>query len=266
MSSLRLRILLSLTAEDSIYQQAEAQAAKNAAGKHGFDVEPTYAKGDAIAQSDQLLRVIQSSQNRPDVIMLEPVGTGMVRVAQEAAKAGIGWVVVNREVDYVSDLRRTARAPVFAVTTNHVETGRIQGNQLNALLPDGGFVLYLQGPTGHPVVESRQAGMLETKSPLIEIRSLQGQWQESVACDVVASWLQLPASQTPAVKYIGCDGLDEHGCRWVQSGSLDATVRCPSLTGIAMDLLAQELRHGVAPQPVTLADPVSYPPLERLGL
>ena len=297
MSSLRLRILLSLTAEDSVYQQAEAQAAKNAAGKHGFDVEPTYAKGDAIAQSDQLLRVIQSSKNRPDVIMLEPVGTGMVRVAQEAVKAGIGWVVVNREVDYVSDLRRTARAPVFAVTTNHVETGRIQGRQLNALLPDGGFVLYLQGPTGHPVVESRQAGMLETKSPLIEIRSLQGQWQESVACDVVASWLQLPASrtlrsmvvaaqndfmamgarkafsqpgkqpasQTPAVKYIGCDGLEEHGCRWVQSGLLDATVRCPSLTGIAMDLLAKEVRSGVASQPVTLADPVSYPPLERLG-
>src|SRR5260370_22060422 len=75
-----------------------------------------------------------------------------------------------------------------------------------------------------------------------------------------------PASKTPAVKYIGCDGLDEHGCRWVQSGSLDATVRCSSLTGIAMDLLAQELRHGVAPQPVTLADPASYPPLERLVL
>src|SRR5260370_37476431 len=140
--------------------------------------------------------------------------------------------------------------------------------------------------------------MLETKSALIEIRSLQGQWQESVACDVVASWLQLPASrtlrsmvvaaqndfmamgarkafsqlgkqpasQTPAVKYIGCDGLDEHGCRWVQSGSLDATVRCPSLTRIAMDLLAQELRHGVAPQPVTLAPPSSYPPLYRLAL
>src|SRR5260370_37034691 len=129
-------------------------------------------------------------------MMLEPVGTGMVRVAQEAAKAGIGWVVVNREVDYVPDLRRTARAPVFAVTTNHVETGRIQGRQLNALLPSGGFVLYLQGPTGHPVVESREQGMLETKSALIEIRSLQGQWQETVACECLASGMALPASRT----------------------------------------------------------------------
>ncbi len=74
-----------------------------------------------------------------------------------------------------------------------------------------------------------------------------------------------PASQTLAVKYIGCDGLEEQGCRWVQSGLLDATVRCPSLTGLAMDLLAKEVRSGVASQPVTLADPVSYPPLERLG-
>ncbi len=296
MSSLRRRVLLSLTMEDSVYQRAEAQAAKAAARKHGFDVELIFAKGDAIAQSDQLLRVIQSPDNRPDAIMLEPVGTGMIRVAQEAAKVGIGWVVVNREVDYVPELRRTSRTPVFAVTTNHVETGRIQGRQLNALLPNGGFVLYLQGPTSHPVVEKRHQGVLETKRQEIELRALNGQWQESVACDVVSSWLRLPtsrglrslvvaaqndfmamgarkafsqvtkrpASKTPVVRYVGCDGLEEQGHRWVQAGLLDGTVCCPSLTALAMDLLAKELRHGVAPQPLTLADPVSYPPLERL--
>jgi ribose transport system substrate-binding protein len=296
MSSLRRRVLLSLTIEDSVYQRAEAQAAKNSARKHGFDVDVTFAKGDAIAQSDQLLRVIQSSQNRPDAIMLEPVGTGMVRVAQEAAKAGIGWVVVNREVEYIPDLRKAARAPIFAVSTNHTESGRIQGRQLNALLPKGGFVLYLQGPTSHPVVEKRQQGLLETKREEIEVRPLNGHWEESVACDVVSSWLRLPtsrslqslvvaaqndfmaigarkafaqlnrrpSSETPVVRYIGCDGLEEQGKSWVQSGLLDGTVCCPSLTALAMDLLAKELKHGVTPQPITLANPVPYPPLEQL--
>jgi len=162
MSSSPLRIVVSLTAEDSAYQRAEARAAQIAAQKHGFNIEITYAQGDAIVQSDHLLNLIHSSADtRPDVIMLEPVGTGMVRVAREAARIGIGWIVLNREVDYVPELRASTRAPVFAVTTNHAETGRIQGRQLNALLPNGGSVIYLQGPTGHPVVQARERGMLE---------------------------------------------------------------------------------------------------------
>jgi ribose transport system substrate-binding protein len=298
MRSSQLRIALSLTAEDSVYQQAESRAAQAAAQKHGFQVNITYAQGDAILQSDHILSLIHSAPDiRPHAIMLEPVGTGMVRVAREAARIGIGWIVLNREVDYVSELRATASSPAFAVTTNHIETGRIQGRQLNALLPSGGSVIYLEGPTGHPVVQARRKGMLETKDARIQVRTMHAGWQESVASDVVASWMRLPTWQelcphvvaaqndfmargarkafdqfakqsrfhTEAkVRYLGCDGLEEHGQRWVLEGLLDATIVCPSLTALAMEALAKQVRGGTVPAPMVLAQPLSLPVLGQL--
>src|SRR5690349_19787191 len=47
-------------------------------------------------------------------IVLEPVGTGLPKVAQAAAAAQIGWVVLNREVDYIPGLRNITQVPIFA--------------------------------------------------------------------------------------------------------------------------------------------------------
>jgi len=296
MRSSQLRVAVSLTAEESVYQQAEAQAAQAAARKHGFQLSVTYAQGDAIAQSDYLLSLIHSSPDtRPDVVMLEPVGTAMVRVAREAARVGIGWIVLNREVDYISELRAITSAPLFAVTTNHAETGRIQGRQLNALLPAGGSAIYLTGPTGHPVVQAREKGMLETKNERIQCRPLHAGWQESVALQVVTSWMRLPTWQELSpqvvaaqndfmalgarkafdqfanqprfqskVRYIGCDGLEQHGQRWVSEGLLDATIVCPSLTALAMDVLAKQVAGGAPAAPLILTQPLSLPSLGQL--
>ncbi|HVN17831.1 MAG TPA: substrate-binding domain-containing protein [Dongiaceae bacterium] len=298
MRSTQLRIAVSLTAESSVYQQAEARAAQATAQRTGFQVSITYAQGDAIRQSDHLLTLIHSAPEiRPDVIMLEPVGTGMVRVAREAARIGIGWIVLNREVEYIPEMRASGTVPVFAVTTNHIETGRIQGRQLNALLPNGGSVIYLEGPTGHPVVQARCKGMLEAKDPRIKIRTLHAAWQESVASDVLSSWMRLPnwqelcphvvaaqndfmakgartafdqcttqtKSETVArTSFIGCDGLEEHGQRWVKEGLLDATIVCPSLTSLALETLAKQVEDEVVPPPLILAQPTSLPALRQL--
>lgn len=298
MHSAALKIVVSLHIANSVYQQAEARAAQVAGQRHGYRVNVIYAEGDAVTQSEQLLKLIYSADEaRPDVIILEPIGTGMVRVAQEAARAGVGWIVLNREVAYIGDLRGSSRAPMFAVTTDHLETGRIQGRQLNALLPNGGTVVYLEGPSGHPVVLARKEGMLSTKNPQINIRPLHGQWQESVATEVMASWLRVPASrelcprvvaaqndfmamgarkafrQVPGqasqngadrIRYIGCDGLEEHGRRWTCGGLLDATIVCPPLSALAIEVLARELQQGLPAQPLTLAQPVSFPTLNQL--
>lgn len=298
MNSAALKIVVSLHVASSVYQQAEARAAQVAGQRHGYRVSVIFAEGDAVTQSEQLLKLIYSADEaRPDVIILEPIGTGMIRVAQEAAKAGVGWIVLNREVAYIAELRGSSRAPMFAVTTDHIETGRIQGRQLNALLPNGGTVVYLEGPSGHPVVQARKEGMLSTKNPQIKIRPLHGQWQESVASEVMASWLRVPASreQCPRVvaaqndfmamgarkafrqiagqtsqggadkvRYIGCDGLEEHGRRWTCGGLLDATIVCPPLSALAIEVLARELQQGVPAQPLTLAQPVSFPSLNQL--
>lgn len=37
---------------------------------------------------------------------MESVGTGMNQVAKAVVEAGIGWGIINREVDYIPELRK----------------------------------------------------------------------------------------------------------------------------------------------------------------
>jgi len=55
---------------------------------------------------------------------------------------------------------------VFVVVNDNHEIGRIQGRQLAALLPDGGSVLCIQGPSEADASKLRTAGMYETKPPM----------------------------------------------------------------------------------------------------
>src|SRR5664279_3352695 len=119
----RLKFLVSLTTNDNDYQAEQAASAEQAARKFGVDVEILYADNDAINQSTQILKAIQAAEeNRPDGIVFEPVGgTALPQVARAAATAGIGWAVLNRDATYIAELRRTAKAPIFGVTADHIE-------------------------------------------------------------------------------------------------------------------------------------------------
>ena len=124
-----LRILISLTTNDNDYQVEQANAAEQAAHKHGIDLKIIYSDNDAINQSTQILKVIQEAEeaDRPNAIIFEPVGgTALPQVARAAVNQGIAWVVLNREATYVPELRGLGKAPVFVVTVDHVEIGRIQ--------------------------------------------------------------------------------------------------------------------------------------------
>ena len=101
----RPRFVLSLTTNDNDYQMEQATAAQETANRLKVDLEILYADNDAIQQSQQLLKIIQSNAaSHPDGIIFEPVGgTAFPQVAKAAAAAGIGWVVLNREVEYVEE-------------------------------------------------------------------------------------------------------------------------------------------------------------------
>ena len=140
----KISIVLSLITMDNDYQREQAAAAEGVAGRLGIDLQVVYAESDPITQSQQLLKFIQSNGQKPDGIAFEPVsGTGLPQVAKAAVAAGIGWAVVNRDVDYISALRSTSSLPVFQISADHAEVGRIHGRQLKFLLPQGGMVLYL---------------------------------------------------------------------------------------------------------------------------
>src|SRR5215469_800384 len=193
----RPRFVLSLTTNDNDYQMEQASAAQEAANRLKVDLEIIYAENDAIQQSQQLLKIIQSnSASHPDGILFEPVGgTALPQVARAAAAAGIAWVVLNREVEYLADLRREFRLPIFGISSDHEEIGRIQGKQIAALLPDGGSVLLVQGPAESLAAKQRTNGMYETKPVHVEVKTMRANWTETSAHKVVSSWLRLSTSQ-----------------------------------------------------------------------
>jgi len=173
------------TAISRVVDQQRQRLSNRAGQRDGRSRAPThvsaqviYAGNDAITQSTQLLQVIQANpQERPDAILFEPVGsTALPQVARAAVSAGIGWAVLNREASYVSELRLLKKAPVFTISADHVEIGRIQGRQFAALLPKGGSVLYIQGPSENSAAKERTQGMLETKPGNIQVTALKGQW------------------------------------------------------------------------------------------
>src|SRR5215475_14610421 len=167
----KLRFLVSLTTNDNDYQQEQAKSAEEASRRLGVDAQILYAQNDSITQSTQLLNAIQAAPSlRPDAIVFEPVGaTALPQVARAAAGANVGWVVLNREATYIGEVRRLTKAPFFCVSNDHTEIGRIQGRQFAALLPQGGNVLYIQGPSDNSAAKERTIGMLATKPANVQV-------------------------------------------------------------------------------------------------
>jgi ribose transport system substrate-binding protein len=296
----RLRFLLSLTTNDNDYQIEQARAAEQAAKKLSVDLQILYADNDAINQSTQILKSVQvAAEDRPDAIVFEPVGgTALPQVARAAVSAGIGWAVLNRDANYVPELRQSnTKTPVFSVSSDHVEIGRIQGRQCAALLPTGGTVLYIQGPSENSAAKERTLGMQEAKPANIHLVMLRAQWTEESAQRAVRSWLKLTTSQKANIDliaaqddsmalgarkafqeltseiererwlglpFLGCDGLPSTGQAWVRSGQLAATIFIPPNTGQAMEMLVNALQGGKRPPERALTDAVSVPPLESL--
>jgi len=296
----KLRFVASLTTNDNDYQMEQAAAAQEAAERLNVELEILYAENDAILQSQQLLKIIQSnSGSHPDGIIFEPVGgTALPQVAKAAAVAGIGWVVLNREVDYLSELRRAYKVPVFAVTSDHEEIGRLQGKQLAALLPNGGSVLLIQGPSESLAAKQRTTGMYETKPIGVQVKLMKGNWTEASAYKAVSSWLKLSTSQqTPidviaaqndamalgarkafqelgdsvardrflAAPYLGIDGVSKTGQSWLRRGLLNATIVVPANTDQALDMLVHAVQSGTIPPEKTLTVPRSMPIVEELA-
>jgi ribose transport system substrate-binding protein len=295
----RLSFLVSLTNNDNDYQQEQAVAAEDAARRLGVDVKVIHANNDAITQSQQLLHYIQdSSVAHPDAIMSEPAGgTAFPQVARAAAAAGIGWVVLNHEADYVAELRRAFKVPVFVISSDHVEVGNIQGKQFAALLPNGGSVLYIEGPANSSAARDRTRAMNQTKPSNIQVKSMRANWTEESSYRTVSSWLRLRTSQEShidlvgaqddsmaigarkafseivqgdrekwmKIPFTGCDGMPKTGQAWVRSGILAATIFIPPNTDLAIEMLVAAMRNGAFLPEYKLTEPESVPSLADLA-
>jgi ribose transport system substrate-binding protein len=295
----RLRFLVSLITKENDYQLEQAAAAQQASHRLGTDLDILYADNDAITQSTQILKAVQAApESRPDAIVFEPAGgTALPQVARAAINAGIGWVVLNREADYLTELRRSSRLPIFAISSNHSAIGQIQAQQFAALLPRGGSILYIQGPSENSAAKERTAGMQKSLPSNIQVVALRGQWTEESAYKSVTSWLKLNLLHRVSIHLIGAqndvmalgarkalldltnveereqwlrlpftgvDGLPKTGQTWVRTGSLKATVVVPPNTGQALTMLSEAIKTGSTVPERTSTVPSSFPPLEKL--
>jgi ribose transport system substrate-binding protein len=293
----KLRFLLSLTNDDNDYQIEQTSAAHQAARKLGVELQIVYAGNDGILQSQQLLASIHSTNApRPDAIIFEPAGsTAHPQVARAAAAAGIGVALLNSNADYISELRRHCQVPVFAITSNHEEIGRIQGRQVGVLLPAGGIVLYIQGPSDSSAAKQRYTGFLETKPENVQLRALKAHWTEASAHKTVSSFLCLSTSRQAKIEavcaqddsmamgarkafeecselrkewqkmaFLGCDGLPKTGQEWVRSNLLTATIFIPPNADQAIEMMVKSIASGVLAPERTFTIAKSFPAFEAL--
>jgi ribose transport system substrate-binding protein len=295
----RLGFLISLTNDDNDYQQEQAAAAEKTARRLGVDVKIIHASNDPLVQSQQLLQYVQdSSKAKPDAIMFEPAGgTAFPQVARAAAAAGIGWVVLNFDVDYILELRRQYKVPMCTITSDHEEIGKIQGLQFAALLPNGGSVLYIEGPNNSSAAKQRSIGMNKSKPANVQVKTLRANWTEESSYKAVTSWLRLQTSQHSRIDLVGaqddsmamgarkafseiaesdrarwmkipitgCDGMPKTGQAWVRNGSLAATIYIRPNTDLAIEMLVEAFKSGTMMPDRKVTEPESIPSLAELA-
>jgi ABC-type sugar transport system substrate-binding protein len=293
-----LRIVVSLP-NDNAYQHEQGVVAKAAGESLGLALQVMNAQDDAITQSQQLLEIIQSrSTIQPHAFLVEPVTrTGLPRVAEAAVAKGIAWVVSNSDVDYVRSLRKSSQVPVFTVTQGQYEIGRIQGKQLAALLPHGGSVLYIAGPSASSVAVQRYEGVEDAKPRNVLITTLRSKWSEESANQSAGAWLRLATSQAErfdlvagqthelalgtkkATQNIGNEeqkkrwlrlpfigiGISNHVKPLVDGQVLTAAVITSVTMDLALRMLVRAFQTQGQPPERTTVEALSFPNLEKLA-
>jgi ABC-type sugar transport system substrate-binding protein len=292
----RLRILLSLPGENNYLRQQEA-AAKATAQRLGVDLTVINARSDPVTQSQQVLESVQARSALPDGIIVEPVNIqGLPRVAEAAVAAGIGWVISNARVEYVEALRKTAKAPVFIVSQDHIEVGRMQGRQIRAMVAQGGSILYLRGPATNFLAAQRSEGLENILNSYVQVKSLKIQWTAENAFNAISAWLRLSNVRAADTQLIASQNTDfisaarrafeentsgDEQALWLsrpycgvgipsqanpllQDGTLTAAVITSLTMDTAIEMLARSLQQGTQPPELTLVKASYQPGLEEL--
>ena len=291
------KVLLSLMTEENDYQRAQLASAEAVARSHGIVLEVLYAQNDAVTQVQQILTAIQRRDHGIECLIVAPVGTAMLNVAEVATNAGIAWCLLNREADYISRLRASTRAPVFEVSIDQLELGRLQAAQVATLLPSGGTVLYITGPVSGSSSALRSQGFQEKKPDNIRVKTITGSWTEESGYRAVTSLLKLSTtraegfsavvSQNDAMAagarrafaevresgqqnawltmpFLGIDGLPSTGQQYVHRKQLTATIITPAVAGLALDAFVQWRNHGKLIPERMLVNSDSYPAIDKL--
>lgn len=295
------RATLVLVDDRNPFQQLLRSDAHSAARRAGLELDTLFT-GDSFTEQTAALRrlIAADAASRTSALLVMAVRDhGLSRVVCEAAVAGVHFVFLNATEDDLDAVRRNAgAATVTVVCIDEVETGRVQGRQVRALVPAGRRVLYVQGNPRSLAARQRTAGMQEaTAGAGLDVVLAGGDWSPAQAARTVREWLRFAVggrrpfdlvacqnddmaagvlealaaaaaeTSTPDLARIpvtGCDGAPEGGQRLVREGRLAATVVLPRWTGPAVEVIARLLLKGERPDPQIFHNATSFPPLEDL--
>ena len=295
------RVTLVLVDDKNSFQQLLSSEAQSAARRAGLELDTVFT-GDSFAEQTSALRRLVSADaaSRTSAVLVMAVRDhGLSRVVREAADAGVHFVFLNATEDDLEAVRREAgAATVTVVCPDEVETGRVQGRQLRALLPAGRRVLYVQGNPRSLAARQRTAGMQEaTAGGGLDVVLAGGDWNAAQAARTVREWLRFAvggrrpfdlvacqnddmaaavvealaaaaaeasAPDLATIPVTGCDGAPDGGQRLVREGKLAATVVLPRVAAPAVEVIARLLLRGERPDPLIFHNAASLPPIGAL--
>jgi ribose transport system substrate-binding protein len=161
-------------------------------------------------------------------------------------------------------------------------------------LPNGGTVLYIEGPSVNTIVKDRRLALEKglRGSSITIAKTLAADWTAEGARLATIAWLQqasnrrihpdLVCSQNDAmavgvqkaaraervswagIPMLGCDGVPDVGQQYVKEGTLAATVIKPVTAGPAVDWIVRSIRGEKPPRHLVLR-PTSFPAVTELA-
>jgi ABC-type sugar transport system substrate-binding protein len=303
MPTLKHQRIALFSMDDGDYQRFVRDECMATARRYGLPVRVFVAENDSHKQVKQIQDCLNEAPNRrPTLVVVHPVHeNSLPAVARAVARAGIGLVVLQRWVDCMSSLRAEfPDLPIFSVMADQSEIGRIQGQQLKALLPQGGEVWYIRGPLGTSSATRRFAGVQEIlRGSAIKLSILNSDFSHAGGEATMKEWIRifgkrdLPrfvvvGAQNDAmamgartaleeaarestrinltrIAFCGCDGTPTYGQRMVTVGKLTSTVIMPSGADRAVAEAMSMLEGGPRPAQMIVLPPAGFPEPQRLS-
>jgi hypothetical protein len=215
--------------------------------------------------------------------------------ARRLLKKGIGYVLMNHGREEIIATLRTEfpTLPVGIVAVDDAEFGRVQGRQVRALLPNGGIMLCVLGnPFDSASRDRSRALRQELEGHGVTIEEVDGRWHDDHAFNAVHKWVISPSRRNrpldavvaqndymgfgarrallqaaeelgrddlATLPVLGGDGLPDVGIRWVEDGTLTATVKVTLPGRVCLDRVVRYWTEGTPFPPVTRLPVKSFP-------
>ena len=223
--------------ETNHYQLLQEQTAIDEGRRAGHAVEVVFAPG--FDHLRVIRKRVQEATSVPlDAVLVEPASVSSTDLILRELQGRVGLVLMNAWSAAIGDAasRWGSQHPFGTVSTDHAGIGKVQGQQVRALLPKGGSVLVITGPLKSSAAEQRLEGAKSTLGSGITVYETEaGQWTEADGILAFNGWYGIYKARNPEVHVVAAHN-DE-----LAMGALNACKAVPNATHREMLLKARFL-------------------------